>query len=176
MVTTRNTSKMLAAVLMLGLMFSLLAPDADARRRKDDDGAAEQAKIEEEIRKQLEPVNQELETLIKKMQGRSLFSPEDAGTLAEVKYTLLDLIYKHPKNPQLVKPIYQAGVLYSDREELNDSYELLHYLVEAFPEHPYGNKAKSKLDQLRQRYGEKYFPSPPDPKPEPAPQKAASKS
>ncbi len=162
----RLQRRVFCLIVLVGLVcLSVVAvPPAEAAKKKKGEGQ-DAAKIEAEIQKGLEPINKQLGELMVKIQSRMLFSPTDAGQLAEIKYQLLDLMLQYPKSPQLAKPIYQAGVLYTEREAFTDAFELFSFVAGNFPESPYGMKSRAHIQQLEKRLGENYFPKEP-PKPE----------
>lgn len=157
------------AVIAIFVAFVVLfSGNAWAARKQKDNAAEDAAKAAAELAKTLEPLNKTLEQLSAKSQAHALFSPEDAGKLGKIKYQLLDLIYAHPKDDQLARPVYQAAVLYSDREEYHDAYELFGYVSERYPKTPYAMKSKMKIGELQRMLGSGYFPSEDSEKTEPA--------
>jgi len=143
--------------LALLIVCVISGTQAEAAKKKKDDGK-DAAKQEAEIKAIVDPVDKTLTTLTVKIQSRGLFSPQDAGKLADVKLKLEGLIDLYPKAPQIVKPIFQTGILLTEREDYLEGYELLSFLVNQFPDNPYGLKAKSKILQLEKKLGSDYFP------------------
>lgn len=163
MLSLSRFSRITASLLIGALVVSMtgITDSASAKRKKKDDGVDEAAKIEAEITKALEPIQEELKTLLDKMQGRSLFSPEDAGELGTIKYTLMDLLHQYPDSQLLAKPVFQTATVYSHRQDYQDAYELYQYVKTQFPENPYGVKSKQSIDQLRKKLGEDTIPKDP---------------
>lgn len=145
-----------AALTMASLLFfSLLSVgpgylSAEAAKKKKGGGDAE-------LQKTLEPMAKSLDALMGKVQSHMLFSPKDSGALLSLKFQLMDLMKDNPNNPLLVKPLFQAGVIYAGREQFIDSYEMFNYLTTNFPDNPYGIRAKSEIQQLKKLLGENYF-------------------
>lgn len=157
-----RTRQSAALALLMAVIFwqgAALCP-ADAKKKKDAgvDVAAEAAKQEAALKKELDPVNKQINDLMVKMQSRGLFSPTDAGKLTSVRFKLFDIISQYPAQPILAGPAYQAGLLLSEREEFHNAYELFSFVAESFPQHAYGLKAKSQIQQLERRLGANYFP------------------
>ncbi len=150
----RLTLLWLSGALVLGLVGMAPQQDIQAAKKKKDNGAAADA----ELQKGLEPLNKSLSDMLIKIQGRMLFSPKEAGALADIKYKLFDLMKDNGKNPLLVKPLYQASIIYIKREQYEDAYELLSYLSNTFPDNPYAMRAKNQVLALKKRLGEDYFP------------------
>lgn len=173
-----------AGIALVLLSLLVLAPleAADAAKKKKG-GNADQAKIEAEVKAAVTPIEKILTTLSVKLQSRGLFSPQDAGQLADTKMKIFDLMSQYPTQPMIVRPVYQAGMILSDRGEYEDSYELLSFLSTQHGQTPYGIKAKAKMQQLERQLGPNFFPPPPVVEPTPgaetgkgaAPAKAASK-
>jgi hypothetical protein len=132
-----------------------------AEAKKKAAGPDPAAQADAEVKKGVDPLNEQLTKLMIKVQSRALLSPEDAGKLADIKYKLQDLMDQYPQSVLLSKPIYQAGILFSEREEYNDAYELFNFLAQSFPTNPYGTKAKSQIQQLEKRFGPAYFSAEP---------------
>jgi TolA-binding protein len=147
--------KTLVSLIMIGLCMVVNSQPAQAKKKEAGPDPAAQA--DAEVKKGLDPINDGLTKLMIKVQSRALLSPEEAGQLADLKYKLMDLMNQYPQNVQLVKPVYQAGVLFNQREEYDDAYELFNYLAQGFPTNPYGLKAKGQMQQLEKRFGPGYF-------------------
>jgi hypothetical protein len=147
----------MAAILALCAILLNVTGDFTAEAKKKAAGPDPAAQAEAELKKTLEPINTELIKLMVKIQSRALLSPGEAGQIAELKYQLLDIINKNPQNALISTPLYQAGVLFSIREEYNDAYEMFNYLAGHFPETSYGTKAKGQIQQLEKRFGAGYF-------------------
>jgi len=146
---------LIAALLLVGLG---LMPDvnlsAEAKKAAGPDPAA---KSDAEVKKVVDPINDQLGKLMVKVQSRALLSPEEAGQLADIKYKLVDALTQYPTNAQLARPVYEAAVLFSQREAYNDAYELFSYLAQGFATTPYGLKSKGQMTQLEKRFGTDYF-------------------
>lgn len=150
--------KTIVTACMLGAMLLNMAGDFTAEAKKKAAAGPDPAiAAEAELKKNLEPIAKQLTDLQFKIQSRELLSPKDAGQLAELKYQLLDIVNQNPQNVLIAKPLYQAGIIYSEREEYNDAYELFSYLSQGFPTNPYGGKAKGQIQQLEKRFGPGYF-------------------
>ena len=154
----------LALVLALACLFSGGVEPLTAlakKKAKSQEAAAPAvdpvAEAEARLSKELVPLDAQLTKLLMKVQGRYLLSPEEAGQLVEIKYKLLDLLSQNPKSPQLGKPLYQAGILFTQREEYNDAYEMFNYLAQGFSNSQYGIKAKGHMLQMEKRFGPDYF-------------------
>lgn len=143
--------KSLAMILLAGICLGAGA-DLHAEAKKKGGG-----KADAEIQKGLEPINAALDPLLLKVQARALLSPEEAGKLTDLKYKLLDLVDQFPQNALLAKPVYQAALLFSLREEYSDAYELFGVLSGGFAASPYGIRAKGQMQQLEKRLGPDYF-------------------
>ncbi len=147
--------------MALGMLFSFGIIDcADAAKKKKD---AVDPQAEAKLKEGLEPMSKTLGEMLVKIQARALFSPDESGKLEEIKFQLLDLMNQHPKNPVLVQPVYQAGVVYQKRERYLDAYELFSFLSLNFPENPYGLRAQNEIRSMRQKLGDAYFPAEPEP-------------
>lgn len=149
--------KIVISILLAGFCLgagSQLAAEA----KKKGGGANPAAQADAEVKKGIDPINEQLDKLIIKVQSRALLSPKEAGELAELKYKLMDIMNQYPQNALLARPVYQAGVLFFERESYNDAYELFNYLAQGYPGNPYGTKAKSQIQQLEKRFGADYFP------------------
>lgn len=152
----QNMKKSMLFALLIGLSVAVsLDMTADAKKKAAGPDPAAQA--DAEVKKGLDPINDGLTKLMIKVQSRALLSPDEAGQLADLKYKLMDLMNQYPQNAQLVKPVYQAGILFTLREEYNDAYELFNYLAQGFATNPYGLKAKGQMQQLEKRFGPGYF-------------------
>ena len=147
------------SLLVLTLLVSLLGSTdpltTEAAKKKGGPDPAAQA--EAELKKNLDPLNEQLSKLMIKIESRGLLSPDEAGQLADLKYKLLDMMNQFPQNALMAKTVYQAGILFNQREEFNDSYELFNFLAQGFPSNPYGAKAKGQLLLLEKRMGPDYF-------------------
>ncbi len=150
--------RFLSLFIMGGLLFSLGFSDlsADAKKKKK----VVDPQAEEKLKKGLEPLSDSLSKLLIKIQSRYLFSPEDSGELADIRYKLMALMKEHPKNKQMVQPVYQAAVLYQKRELYDEAYELYTFLSSTFPENPYGLRSTSEIRTMKRLLGENYFPPP----------------
>lgn len=147
---------MMVSILLAGLCLTAggqLAAEAKKKATGPDPGAQADA----EVKKGIEPINAQLDKLIIKVQSRALLSPKEAGELAELKYKLMDIMNQYPQNALLARPVYQAGILFYERESYNDAYELFNYLAQGYPANPYGTKAKGQIQQLEKRFGADYF-------------------
>jgi tetratricopeptide (TPR) repeat protein len=128
-------------------------PAAQAAAEAEAKAKAAQA----ELKKGLTPLATDLTNLMMRIQGRGLLSPEEAGKLVAIKYKLLDLMEQYPQNPLLAKPLYQAGMLFSEREAYNDAFEMFQYLAQGYISNPYGAKAKGQIQMLERKFGANYF-------------------
>jgi hypothetical protein len=152
----QNAKKGFLLALLLSLSVAIsLNGTADAKKAPAGPDPAAQA--DAEVKKGLDPINDSLTKLMIKVQSRALLSPDEAGQLADLKYKLMDLMSQYPQNAQLTRPVYQAGILFFEREEYNDAYELFNFLAQGFPTTPYGAKAKGQIQQLEKRFGPSYF-------------------
>jgi hypothetical protein len=157
------SGRYLAFLLALSCLLSgSVDPLTAVAKKKSKDQAAAQApdpvaQAEAKLGQELEPIDKQLTTFLMKVQGRALLSPAEAGQLVELKYKLLDYLSKYPQSPQLAKPLYQAGILFVQREEYNDAYEMFNYLAQGFPTSQYGMKAKGQRQQLEKKFGPNYF-------------------
>ncbi len=148
--------KNILGLLIIGLCLGASANlSADAKKKAAGPDPAAQA--DAEVKKGLDPLNEQLTKLMIKVQSRALLSPEDAGTLADIKYKLMDIMDQYPQSAMLAKPVYQAGILLCEREEYSDAYELFNFLAQGFPTNPYGAKAKGQIQQLEKKFGPGYF-------------------
>jgi hypothetical protein len=148
------------AVILLALLTlcSGMGNDFSAEAAKKKAAGADPAvQAEADLKKNLDPINDRLTKLMVKIQSRSLLSPDEAGQLVDLKFKLMDIMNQYPQNVLIARPVYQAGVLFSEREEYNDAYELFNYLAQGFPTNPYGAKAKGQVQQLEKRFGASYF-------------------
>lgn len=157
------SGKNMALLLALGCLLSgTVDPLTALAKKKAKDTAAATvvdpvAEAEAKLTKDLTPINDQLTKLLVKIQSRDLLSPADAGKLVDIKYKLLDFLTQSPQSAQLTKPLYQAGVLFVEREEYNDAYEMFNYLGQGFATTTYGMKAKGQMQQLEKRFGPNYF-------------------
>lgn len=148
--------KVMLGLLLVGLCLSASANlSAEAKKKAAGPDPAAQADVE--VKKGLDPLNEQLTKLMIKVQSRALLSPEDAGKLADIKYKLMDIMDQYPQSAMLAKPVYQAGILFSEREAYTDAYELFNFLAQGFPTNPYGTKAKGQIQQLEKKFGPAYF-------------------
>lgn len=147
--------KVAISMVLVGLMMGTGMPWADAKKKAAGPDPAAQADVE--VKKGVDPINEQLGKLMIKIQSRALLSPKDAGDLADIKYKLADMMDQYPQNALLAKPVYQAGVLLFAREEYSDAYELFSYVAQGYPTNPYGLKAKGQIQQLEKRFGADYF-------------------
>lgn len=131
--------------------------DIPAQAKKKAKEADTTVQADAELQKGIEPINTDLTKLMMRLEGRALLSPDEAGKLVDLKYKLLDLVNQHPQNALLAKPLYQAGVIFNQREEYNDAYEMFSHLSTGFPTNPYGLRAKGQIQQLEKRFGADYF-------------------
>ena len=150
-----QTSFWVASALSLLLLSGPEPFTAEAKKKAAGPDPAVQA--EEALKKNLGPLSEQLMQLTMKIQGRGLLSPGEAGKLAEMKYQLLDLMNQTPANALLTRAVYQAGVLFTEREQYNDAYEMFQYLAKNFPDNPYGSKGRGQIQQLEKRFGADYF-------------------
>ncbi|MEM0951598.1 MAG: hypothetical protein AAGI66_05570 [Cyanobacteria bacterium P01_H01_bin.74] len=130
------------AVLVLSVIFALGNSSALAKKK------GKKGKSDKEVEKILEPVQEDMDKLVLKMNGGFLFSPQEAQKMLEIKFTLIDLIDEYPKSKLVIKPVYQFGLLLQQREAYNDAYELLSFLADSFPDSAYGVRAKTQLNDL----------------------------
>lgn len=156
----KPSRKLLALMLVASIAFmtGLRPLDADAKKKKD----AVDPQAEEKLKEGLEPLSKTLSEMLVKIQARGLFSPDDSGKLEEIRFQLLDMMNQHPKNPLVIQPVYQAGVVYQKRERYLDAYELFSFLSMNFPENPYGLRAQNEIRVMKQKLGEAYFPAQPE--------------
>ena len=144
----------MSATLILGLGLSpALNLSADAKKK----GAVAAGAADAEVKKVTDPINEKLGKLMVKVQSRALLSPEEAGALIDIKFKLLDALTTYPGNAQLARPLYEAGILFNQREAYNDAYELFSYLATGYAATPYGLKSKGQIAQLEKRFGADYF-------------------
>jgi hypothetical protein len=144
------------ALLTLGLgLGSSINFTAEAKKKAT--GADPAAKADTEVKKVVDPLNEQLGKLMVKVESRALLSPDEAGKLVDIKYKLVDALTQYPTSALLVRPLYQAGILFCQRESYNDAYELFSYLAQGFPATPYGLKSKGQIAQLEKRFGADYF-------------------
>lgn len=151
----KNRYRLLGITLLIACM--VMGTPVEAAKKKKDDGK-DAAKQEAEIKAVIDPVDKTLTTLMVKIQSRGLFSPQDAGKLADVQLKLEGLMDLYPKAPQIVKSVFQTGILLTEREDYMNGYEMLSFVATQFPDNPYGLKAKSKILQLEKKLGPDYFP------------------
>lgn len=149
--------KNLIAIVVV-LVILAVGPVQGAWAKKKDSAADAAAQAAAQLQKTLDPISKQLDDLMAKVQGRALFSPQDAGVLGNIKYQLMDLMNDHPRDIQMAKPVYEAAVIYSQREEYNDAYELFTYVSDHFPTSPYGLKAHAMVADLQRKLGADYFP------------------
>ena len=166
----------LAILVAVMLLLPTVTGEAWAARKKKDSAEEDATKAAAELQKTLEPIATQLDELMAKMQARALFSPQDAGVLGKIKYQLVDLMYANPKDDQMAKPVYQAAVLYTDREDYNDAYELFSYVSSKYPKTPYAQKSLMKLGELERRLGANYFSSAKTEAPPEKPEKKAEEA
>lgn len=155
------------ALLLLTLCFTGLGDlTAEAQKKKAKVDPAAQAAAEAEakakaeveaLKKGLDPVAAQLTKLMMRIEGRGLLSSEEAGQLVDMKYKLLDLMEQFPQNASLAKPVYQAGIIFVDREAYNDAFEMFNYLAQGYASNPYGAKAKGQIQTLERKFGANYF-------------------
>ena len=87
----QNALKSLLIACLIGMSLAVsLTMTADAKKKVTGPDPAAQADVE--VKKGLDPINDELTKLMIKVQSRSLLSPEDAGKLADLKYKLMDIM------------------------------------------------------------------------------------
>jgi hypothetical protein len=141
---------LMVAWLAVGLGFSPALNLSSEAKKKAGGGDAE-------VKKVVDPINEQLGKLMFKVQSRALLSPEEAGQLSDIKFKLVDALTQYPGNAMLVRPLYEAAILFSQRESYNDAYELYSYLVQGFATTPYGMKSKGQIAQLEKRFGADYF-------------------
>jgi hypothetical protein len=141
-------------VFCLAIALSVTVPAEAKKKAAAVDPAAAAAA---ELQKTLDPINKKLLDLTVLVQSRALLSPKQAGELVDIKYKLLDIMNQFPQNELLVRPMYQAGVLFMEREEFNDAYELFHYVALGAATNAYVAKSKSQIQQLEKRFGPNYF-------------------
>jgi len=146
---------LIVALLLMG--FGMMPGMNLSAEAKKGAGANPAAKSDAEVKKVIDPINEQLGKLMFKVQSRALLSPEEAGQLADIKYKLMDTLTQYPTNAQLARPVYEAAVLFSQREAYNDAYELFSYLAQGFATTPYGLKSKGQIAQLEKRFGVDYF-------------------
>ena len=152
----KMTAGLAVALMILGLGLSpSLNLGAEAKKKAAAVDPA--ATMDAEVKKVVDPINDQLGKLMLKVESRTLLSPADAGQLADIKFKLEDVYTQYPTSTLLVRPLYQAGILFFQREAYNDAYELFSYLVQGFPTTPYGLKSKGQIAQLEKRFGADYF-------------------
>ncbi len=150
----QGTSLILIGSVFLSMGVGNLSANAKKKKKEVDPQA------EAKLKEGLEPLSESLNKLLIKIQSRYLFSPEDSGELADIRYKLMELMKKHPKNKQMVQPVYQAAVLYQKRELYDEAYELYTFLSSSFPDNPYGLRANSEIRSMKRLLGDNYFPDP----------------
>lgn len=148
---------LIVALLALGLGLGPSLNLSAEAKKKAAAAVDPTAKNDAEVKKIVDPLNDQLGKLMLKVESRTLLSPEDAGQLADIKYKLVDTLTQYPQSALLVRPLYQAGILFFQRESFNDAYELFSYLAQGFPTTPYGLKSKGQITQLEKRFGADYF-------------------
>lgn len=144
------TLALMAGWLVVGLGFGPALNLAAEAKKKAGGGDAE-------VKKVVDPINEQLGKLMIKVQSRALLSPEEAGQLVDIKFKLVDALTQYPGNALLVRPLYEAAILFSQRESYNDAYELYSYLAQGFAATPYGMKSRGQIAQLEKRFGAEYF-------------------
>lgn len=144
------------ALLTIGLGLSP-ALNYSAEAKKKAAGPDPAAQSDADVKKIVDPINDQLGKLMVKVQSRALLSPDEAGQLGDIKYKLVDAYTQYPTNAQLVRPMYEAAVILMQRESYNDAYELFSYLAQGFPATPYGLKSKGQMSALEKRFGTDYF-------------------
>jgi hypothetical protein len=148
---TKRTISLLLVALCLAMAG---VPDSEAKKGK----SKAKGPSEADLQKSLTSMDKDLMDLVKKSQSRTLFSPEETGTLTEIRFNLIDLMNSFPGNPLLSKPAYQAAKLYAAREMWQDAYDVYRFLVEKYPTDPYGMRAKSEMALLVKQKGADFFP------------------
>lgn len=152
----------IAVILVVVCLALLNGQDltAEAAKKKGKKAAAgpdPAAVAAETLKKDLEPLDTLIQAMQTKIQSRNLLSPEEAGKLVDIKQGLLVIIEQHPQNPTVARTVYQAGMLFSQREEFSNAYEMFSFLAASFPGQAYGIKAKAQLQQLETRFGPEQF-------------------
>lgn len=148
-----HQTKRTISLLLVALCLTMAGvPDSEAKKGKG------KGPSEADLQKSLTTIDKDLMDLVKKSQSRTLFSPEETGTLTEIRFNLIDLMNSFPGNPLLSKPAYQAAKLYAAREMWQDAYDVYRFLVEKYPTDPYGMRAKSEIALLVKQKGADFFP------------------
>lgn len=143
--------------LLLAVLITALGAGTmptEAKKKKGGVDPAAEAKLKET----LDGLTPTLSKLLGKIQSRYLFSPEDSGQLADIRYKLMDLMQQSPKNPLLIQPVYQAAVLSQKREAYDDAFEMFSFLAANFPDNQYGLRAQGEIQAMKRQLGEQYFP------------------
>jgi hypothetical protein len=148
---------LIVALLALGLGLGPSLNLSAEAKKKAAAAVDPTAKNDAEVKKIVDPLNDQLGKLMLKVEARALLSPDEAGQLVDIKYKLVDAVTQYPQSTLLVRPLYQAGILFLQRESFNDAYELFSNLAQGFPTTPYGLKSKGQITQLEKRFGADYF-------------------
>lgn len=151
----------LTTAILLGS--STLDDGVWAKKKKEKKKGPSAEEIEKKLTEELTPLNENLNTLLVKIQSRAIFSPEDSGHLVEIHYQLLSLLKQYPTHELLVQPVYQAGVLQMSRENYDQAFEMFRYLEINFPENPFTARAQHQFKKMRREmlakgYEPDYFP------------------
>lgn len=122
----------LTAVALLQITF--LNFEAQAVKKSGSLSEDEVTKVEENI-----------ETLNKKIHTMALFSPEDSEKLVEIKTKLNSIADGKIKDPLYARLFYEAAFIMKEREQKQDSIQYFLIVAKNFPESMYSKRAHSEL-------------------------------
>jgi len=107
--------------------------------------ASKTAALEEEDLKKIEESTDEL---VKKLYSSSLFSPEDAKKLVDIKTKLNTVMNSNLKDPIYARLFFDVGYICKEREYNDEAIQYFKLVNEKFSNTSYAQRALGELNKL----------------------------
>lgn len=131
--------KILNIVLAVLICFNLLIMTDCSYAVKKSDGIDE---------KEVEKLEENIDSLVKKIYSSSLYSPQDAEKLVDVQIMLNSLMGTNLNDPSYARLFYDAGYICKKREYVEEAIQYFTLVNERFPNSAYAKRAENELKKL----------------------------
>ncbi len=97
---------------------------------------------------ELAKVEENVDSLVKKVYASSLFAPEDAEKLVDTRTKLDEAMSANIKDPVYARLFFDVGYICKEREYVDESIRYFKLVNEKFPDTPYAARAVNELNKL----------------------------
>lgn len=112
------------------------------------DGASAIAKSKGLEEGEVQKMEENVDELVKKIYASSLFSPEDARKLVDIKTKLDTVLNTNAKDPMYARLFYDVAYICKQREYVDESIQYFKVVSEKFPETAYAERAANELRKM----------------------------